>query len=77
MCVKECPTKNFAYHVNSSISGSNWQNEMICKYGVHVADKADAEKRIAENKCAGYYLTSKPGESAVSSCSVRSFHKLR
>lgn len=60
VCVKECPTKNFAFVVNSTLPDSGWLKEMICKYDVSVETEDEAKQQIDENKCASYYLKSKP-----------------
>jgi len=77
VCVENCPTEHFAFAVASSIPGSGWEKKMICRFGVSVTDKTEAEKMIANNTCAGYYLKSREGESTVCTFNVRSFHKLR
>jgi hypothetical protein len=59
VCVEKCPTENFAFMER----GSDWRSKMICKEGVILEDESDAERKIKENHCAGYYLQSKEGES--------------
>jgi len=58
VCVENCPTEHFAFAVASAL-GSDWKEKMICRYGVSVTDKVEAEKMIANNTCAGYYLKSR------------------
>jgi hypothetical protein len=76
VCVEKCPTEYFAFVMNSL--PPDWKEKMICKYGVSVTNKTDADVKdlIGNNTCAGYYLKSKEGEHAVCTFSVRSFHKL-
>ena len=50
---------------------------MICKDGKSPNTPEEAKDMIEKNICAGYYLKSREGESAVCTFSVRSFHKLR
>jgi hypothetical protein len=76
LCVKECPTENFAFVVNSK-NDTNWATKMICKDGLSVSNVDVAEQLIDNNVCAGYYLKSKEGESMVCIYSVTSSHKLR
>lgn len=65
MCVEKCPTDYFAFVLNSSIPNSDWIKKMICKDGNTVKDETDAREKIDNNICAGYYLKSQEGESAV------------
>jgi hypothetical protein len=74
VCVKECPTELFVFMLN--YNDPDWQNRMICKYGVSAANELVAEQLINDNECARYYLRSRAGESAVTTFSVRIFHKL-
>jgi hypothetical protein len=68
VCVEKCPTVNFAF-----VTGrSDWKSKMICKVGVTPLSESDAETKINENKCAGYYLQSKEGESNMLLISVYS-----
>jgi hypothetical protein len=62
ICIKECPTENFAFAVDDK---SDLRNKMICKDGVSVSTPDEAEKMIANNTCAGYYLKSSPGEGST------------
>ena len=77
MCVEECPTENFAFVVNNWIQDPIWLKKMICKDGKSPNTSEEAKDMIEKNICAGYYLKSREGESAVCTFSVRSFHKLR
>jgi len=76
VCVENCPTEHFAFAV-ASISDPDWKEKMICRYGVSVTNTTEAEKMIASNTCAGYYLKSREGECTVCTFNVsRSIHKL-
>ncbi|KDR18085.1 CTL-like protein 2, partial [Zootermopsis nevadensis] len=55
VCVEKCPTINFAFITEVN----DWTSKMICKEGVTLGDRSDAEKKINANQCAGYYLQSK------------------
>jgi hypothetical protein len=74
VCVKECPTEHFAFFRSIGNSIPDWKERMICRYGESVTSEDDAEVKININQCARYYLRSRPGESTVTTFSVRIFH---
>jgi hypothetical protein len=75
VCVNKCPDDHFAFVLFNDFS-DQLRDRMICKLGVSVNSMEDARNKIASNQCAGYYLKSRSGESAVTTFSVRIFHKL-
>jgi hypothetical protein len=63
ICVKECPTENFAFATYDE--NGDWKSKMICKDEVSVSSLSHSQARemIEKNKCAGYYLQSTSGQS--------------
>jgi hypothetical protein len=63
ICVKECPTENFAFAAYDD--KGDWKSKMICKDDVPVSSLSHSEAKtmIENNMCAGYYLQSTSGES--------------
>ncbi|XP_055842030.1 choline transporter-like 2 isoform X3 [Episyrphus balteatus] len=64
VCVAECPTETFVWdNVKNKLSLDDLKKKLICQteaYKMSINSIADAEKAIVSNRCARWYVKSKP-----------------
>lgn len=65
MCVESCPTENWFFNPASpQIDSDETRSKLVCQDGVNPFDKtASVSDLVTNDKCAYYYVKSKPCKS--------------
>lgn len=66
VCVRQCPSESFFYEKEKDKSFEELRSKLVCFPDVKLYNKNDIETAIKNNRCASWYIPSKP-------CKFRNF----